>query len=103
MDYYNATIIASYSIMITASALGTPTTGVAYSLDCSINGTTDPATYRWFKGPANNGIQLSNTSQLHFSSLKASDAGLYTCRANVEGVVTEETATVTVSRKYYDA
>ena len=90
--------------MITASTLGTPTTGVAYSLNCSVNETNDPVTFQWFKGTgqARSRMQLYNTSQLHFSSLKASDAGLYTCRTNVEGVVTEETATVTVSRKCYD-
>ena len=44
-------------------------------------------------------MKLTNTSQLQFSSLRASDARLYTCRATVRNVTIEETTSVTVSRK----
>ena len=75
---------------------GTSTAGQTYSLDCSLTGTTDTVTYQWSH---RNGTQLTNVSQLEFSSLRASDAGLYTCRATVGGVAVVETATVNVSRK----
>jgi hypothetical protein len=87
---------------ITPTSVDTPTTGQAYSLNCSLTGPgiTDMAViYQWFKGLASNGTRLKNTSQLRFSSLRASDAGLYTCRSTVNSVQIEETATVTISRK----
>ena len=91
------------SIVITRSAVGAPTAGQAYSLNCSLAGINDTYTvnYQWFKGKDSNGTQLSNTSQLQFSSLRASDAGLYTCRAMVNSVEIEETTNVTVSRKCF--
>ena len=87
--------------MITPSAVGILTAGQTYSLNCSLEltGTTNTVTYWWFKGSASNGAQLINTSQLQFSSVRASDAGLYTCQATVGSVAIEETTTVTVSRK----
>ena len=85
------------NVVITPSAAGTPTAGETYSLDCSVSGTSSSATYQWFD---NNGTHLANTSQLQFSPLRASDAGVYTCRATVEGVVLEGSATVNVNRKY---
>ena len=88
--------------MITPSAVDTPTAGETYSLDCSVSGTTDPVTYQWFEGPASSGTQLSSVSQLEFSPLRASDAGLYTCQATVGGVMVEGTTTVTISRKFFD-
>ena len=87
--------------MITSSAVGTLTAGETFSLNCSVSGTTDPATYQWFEGLASNGTQLSNVSQLQFSPLRASDAALYTCQATVGSVMVEGSATVTVSRKCF--
>ena len=85
------------NVVITLSIAGTPTAGETYSLNCSVSGTSNPATYQWFD---NNGSQLANTSQLRFSPLRASDAGMYTCRATVEGVVLEGSATVDINCKY---
>ena len=90
--------------VITPTSGGTPTVGQAYSLNCSLTGINDTAlvvTYQWFKGLASNGTQLTNTHQLQFSSLRASDAGLYTCQATVavNSVEIEETTTVIITRK----
>jgi hypothetical protein len=87
------------SVVITPSTDGTPTAGETYSLDCSINGTSDPAaTYQWFDG---SGALLANGSQLQFSPLRASDTGIYTCQATLgEEVVMERNATVNVNCKY---
>ena len=50
-----------YSIIITPSAADIPTAGdETYSLSCSVSGTADPATYQWFKGPADNGTSDQN-------------------------------------------
>ena len=73
---------------------GTPTAGETFSLNCSVSGIDDPATYQWFDS---NGTQLTNTSELQFSPLRASEGGDYTCRAVVRGVVLEETTTVNVN------
>jgi hypothetical protein len=84
----------------TSGGTGTPTAGQAYSLNCSLTGITDASvTYQWFKGLASNGTQVANISQLQFSPLRASDAGPYTCRATLNSVEIEETATVTTNRK----
>ena len=89
--------------MITPSTLGTPTAGETFSLDCSVNGTTNPATYQWFEGSAGSGIQISNVSQLQFFPSRVSHAGLYTCQATVRsvGVVVEGSAAVTVNCKCF--
>ena len=81
-------IVLVVSILITPSAVGIPTAGQAYSLNCS---------------QGSNRSRRTNTSQLQFSSLRASDAGLYTCQAMViqNDVEIEETATVIVSRKCF--
>ena len=88
--------------MITPTSVGIPTVGQTYSLICYLTGpgVTVTVTYQWFKGlAASNGTQLTNTHQLQFTSLRASDAGLYTCRATVNSVEIEETASVTITRK----
>ena len=85
------------NVVITPSAAGIPTAGQTYSLDCSVSGTSNPATYQWFDS---NGTQLANTSQLQFSPLRVSDAGVYTCRATVEGEVLEGSVTVNINCKY---
>jgi hypothetical protein len=87
--------------VITPTSIAT-TAGQAYSLNCSLTGITDVSvTYQWFKGLASNGTQVAITHQLQFSSLRASDAGFYTCRAtlNSTSVEIEKTATVTINRK----
>ena len=65
-----------YDIAITST--GTTTVGQAFSLNCSLGRANDPVTYQWFDS---NETQLTNDSQLQFSPLRPSDAGLYTCRA----------------------
>ena len=75
---------------------GIQTAGQNYSLDCSVTGTTDPATYQWFDS---NGTQLTNTSQLQFSPLLASHDGTYTCRATVGSVVVENSDIVKINCK----
>ena len=82
--------------MITPSAAGTPTAGQTYSLDCSLAPATDPVTYKWFDS---NETLLSNTSQLQFSPLLASNAGTYSCQATVGGVVVEGSAFVNINCK----
>ena len=85
--------IASPSVVITHT--GTPTAGQIYSLSCSLV-ITDPASYQWLNS---NGTQLTNTNQIQFSPLRASDAGTYMCRATVGDVMAENIATVTITRK----
>ena len=86
--------------MITPTSVGTLITGQTYSMNCSLTGISDTVvTYQWFKGLPSNGTQLTNTSQLQFSSLRASDAGLYTCQATLNSVHIEKTTTVTITRK----
>ena len=85
--------------MIIPTSIGTPTAGQAYSLNCYLTGITVTVTYQWFKGLASNETQLTNTHQFQFSSLRASDAGLYTCRATLNSHKIEETTTVTITRK----
>ena len=75
-----------YSIIIISSAIGIPTVGDMNSLDCYVSGATNPANYQWFKGTISSGIHFTNVSQLQFSSLLASHAGLYTCQAIIGGV-----------------
>ena len=82
--------------MTVITRTGTSTAGQTYSLDCSLTGADDTVTYQWLDS---NGTQLTNVSQLEFSLLRASDVGLYTCRATVGGVVVMETATVNVNCK----
>ena len=93
-------------MIITTS--GSPIAGEIYTLECSVSGTSDPATFQWLEGPPDNRTQLtgdainsnSSVSQLRFSTLMASHGGLYTCKATVGSVVVERTVTLEVSRKY---
>ena len=87
-------IIVSIGAMITST--GTSTAGETFSLDCSVSGTDDSATYQWSDS---NGTRLANTSQLQFSPLLASHAGTYTCEATVGGVVVENSTTLEISCK----
>ena len=88
------TTVVSIGVMITTN--GTSTAGQTYSLDCSVIGTTDPATYQWLDS---NGTQLTNTNQFQFSPLLASHAGTYTCRATVGSVVVENSNTLEINCK----
>ena len=83
--------ILGSGLVITPTSVGTLTAGQAYSLNCFLTGINDTAvTYQWFKGLPSNGAQLTNTHQLQFSSLRASDTGLYTCRATLNSVKIEK-------------
>ena len=83
-------------ILVTITPGGDNTAGQTYSLDCTVIGTTDPATYQWLD---NNGTQLTSSSQLEFSPLLASDAGTYTCQATVGSVVVEGSNTLEINCK----
>ena len=91
-------ILFTVNVVITPSAVDTPTAGQTFSLNCTVTGITNPAIYQWFD---NNGTQLATVSELQFSPLRVSDAGLYTCQATVGGVMLENSATVNVNRKYW--
>ena len=101
---------ACYTASIIITPSGSPTAGQSYSLECSISGTSDSATFQWLDGPTDNRTQLtsdgsrtvdstSSVSQLQFSPLRASHGGQYTCQATVVGVTVEGTATVEINRK----
>ena len=108
---FNPKINHPASIIVRATSSGSPTAGEHFSLECSLSGTSDSATFQWLKGPADNTTQLtsdgstainstSSVSQLLFSPLRASHGGLYTCQASVVGVATLEGSTnVQVNRK----
>ena len=77
-----------------------------YSLTCNVNGAENPSvTYQWTK---NNGtqtqIQVGTDSQvLSFSSLRLSDAGLYTCQATVSSpcnIIITDTQEVTLQSEF---
>ena len=101
------------SISVLATSSGSPMAGEIFSLECSLSGTSDSATFQWLKGPADNMTQLtsdgsttinssSSVSQLLFSPLRASHGGLYTCQATVVGGATlEGSTTVQVDRKLW--
>ena len=106
----NSYILFSVSVVLTPS--DSPTAGKTYSLECSVNGTSDNATFQWLEGPTDNRTQLttdgsrtinstSSVSQLQFSPLRASHGGQYTCQATVMGVVLERSANVVVDGKLY--
>jgi hypothetical protein len=94
---YGPILYSTVNVVITPSDAGTPIAGETYSLNCSVGDTSNPATYQWFDC---NGTQLANINQLQFSPLRASDAGIYTCRATVDGVELEGNATVNINRMY---
>ena len=95
-----------------ATSSRSPSAGEPFSLQCSLNGTSDrrSAIFQWLKGPADNMTQLtsddsttinstSSVSQLLFSPLRASHGGLYTCQATVLLGAVNESATVNVNCK----
>ena len=83
-------------MLVTITPGGDNTAGQTYSLDCSVIGTTDPATYQWLNS---SGTQLTSSSQLEFSLLLASHSGTYTCRATVGSVVVEGSNTLEINCK----
>ena len=102
-------ILVSINVEITTS--GSPSAGETFSLECSISGTSDDATFQWLRGSPDNRTQLtsggsrtinstSSVSQLQFSPLRASHGGLYTCQVMVGNAAVEETTTVEVNREY---
>ena len=79
---------SSPAIPITVSVIGSvaaPIVRTMYSLICTVTGAEDfpvsTITYQWFK---NGGVVLGQTMDtLSFTSLTFSNAGRYTCEANV--------------------
>ena len=60
----------------------------------------DQPTITWLD-PMNNEIMSTNGAGiLTFNSLTASDAGMYTCRATLNGIVETAEVTVTVQSEY---
>ena len=97
---------------VTITTFGSPTDDIddLYTLKCYVRGTMDATSYQWFGPP--NGEPITNSSSrmvlsnssltlLKFSLLlTSSHAGVYTCRATVNGVVAENSIIVTVNGQY---
>ncbi len=84
--------IEEYELKITP--MGVPATTETYSLTCTVEGVSGSPTIQWF-GPGGSEISTgvsfptSLTSTLNFMDLSLSDAGEYTCRSTLTGVVRE--------------
>lgn len=63
------------------------TAGTNFSLICTISGTAKLRTtlsYQWLHSNGNDFNEIgTNSSRLHFSSLKLSEAGEYMCQVNI--------------------
>ena len=76
-------------------SVATPTVGQSYTLTCSVSGAS-VTTYQWRK----DGSAIQDTTEmLSFSLLRASDAGQYTCRVTVDGVVYSDEQDVVITSK----
>ncbi len=89
--------VVDYTISI-SNRIGTPALGGTYSLTCTVQGVSGSPTIQWF-GPGGSEITtgVSTTtlaSTLTFTDLALSDAGEYTCRSTISGVVREVVETV---------
>ena len=75
----------SASVQITGVE-GTPTAGQNFSRICRVLGTRNSVNYQWNMKSEDTGSQRNisaNKGLLNFSSLKLSDAGVYTCVASI--------------------
>ncbi len=84
--------IEEYELKITT--MGVSATTETYSLTCTVEGVSGSPTIQWF-GPGGSEISTgistptSLNSTLTFMDLSLSDAGKYTCRSTLTGVVRE--------------
>ena len=89
-------IIISFIVNIIIMPIGSSTAGENYTLQCSINGTNEPATFQWLKGSLNNKLMMtpgmsiiinsnSSITQLQFQPLhQQSHNGSYCCNATID-------------------
>ncbi len=91
--------VEDYTISI--SAIGTPELGDTYSLTCTVEGVSGSPTIQWF-GPGGSEITtgVSTTTSLTFTDLALSDAGEYTCRSTISGVIREVVEIVMLQSKF---
>ena len=99
---------------VTITPSGTATTGETYRLECSVTvtGSTDTPTITWL----DDGVEIPSTdptrmvfittgspgsysSTLMFNPLRASDAGMFMCRAALGGAMNSQSFNVTVQGK----
>ncbi len=102
LDICSHSPVEDYNISITA--IGTPEIGDTYSLTCTVEGVSGSRTIQWF-GPGGSeittGVSTTTlTSTLTFTDLALSDAGEYTCRSTISGVVREVMETVTLQSRF---
>ncbi len=96
--------VEDYTISI-SNRIGTPELGDTYSLTCTVEGVSGSPTIQWF-GPSGSeittGVSTSTllTSTLTFTNLALSDAGEYTCRSTLSGVVREVVEIVMLQSRF---
>ena len=99
-------LYSSVNVMITTS--DSPTVGEIYTLECSVTGSTDQPTITWL----DDGGEISDTTRmvsattvnpsgnystnLTFTPLMASDAGMFMCRATLGDAMQTASKDVTV-------
>ncbi len=96
--------VEDYAISI-SDRIGTLAFGGTYSLTCTVEGVSGSPTTQWF-GPGGSVITTGVssptplTSTLTFMDLALSDAGEYTCRSTISGVVREVVEIVMLQSKF---
>ena len=80
------------------------TTGTNHSLMCIVNGTAMLRSELTFEWMHSNGTDLekagTNSRDLHFSPLKLSDAGEYTCTVNISSSLLKTNLIINSMSKY---
>lgn len=96
--YYTVfAIVPTITVQITDGEV-TPSIGHGYTLTCSISGAENlNDTLPYYEWRSRGQLLSSNSSTLHFYSLKLSDAGRYTCQASVTSNYLHEPITMVES------
>ena len=100
---YTYTLLVSVAI----ASSGAPTAGEVYTLECSVSGTNERATFQWLGPPdrrtpvigSRTRVITGNSSviRLQFNPLKHTDIGTYMCITEISGTTHSKSVHVAVN------